>query len=199
MLGFDTVTVSALAAVEPSRDHANMSVRTILLLGDPRLYEASMPVARNEVEDFSAVIEDLHDTMRDFQRRHGWGRAIAAPQIGVHKRIVCMQVDEPLTLINPTLDQHSSERQEFWEDCMSFPELLVHLSNPRECRLTYEGPDFVRHRVQLEGDYAELLQHEVDHLDGILAVQRALDDRSITLRRAMPAKALELRGMFRPL
>ncbi len=173
-----------------------MTVQTILLLGDPRLYQLSGPVAEHEVEELLPAIADLHDTMQDFQRRHGWGRAIAAPQIGVHKRIVCMYVDEPLTFINPVLDQHSEGRQEFWEDCMSFPELLVRLSNPCECRLSYRDTDWKQHRVQLEGDYAELLQHEVDHLDGVLSVQRALDDQSIVLRRAMPEKDVELRGTF---
>lgn len=176
-----------------------MVVQTILLLGDPRLYQSSEPVAKHELEELLPVIADLHDTMQDFQQRHGWGRAIAAPQIGVHKRIVCMHVDEPLTFINPVLDQHSDECQEFWEDCMSFPELLVRLSNPSECRLTYRDTDWQQRRVQLSGDYAELLQHEVDHLDGTLAVQRALDDRSIVLRRALPEKSAKLRGLFRAL
>jgi len=176
-----------------------MTVQTILLLGDPRLYRPSEPVAEHEVEQLMPAIADLHDTMQDFQQRHGWGRAIAAPQIGLHKRIVCMHVDEPLTFINPVLDQHSDERQEFWEDCMSFPELLVRLSNPSRCRLSYRDTDWQQHGVLLSEDYAELLQHEVDHLDGVLSVQRALDDQSIVLRRAMPEKDPELRGLFREL
>ena len=173
-----------------------MPVRKILLLGNPRLYEASNPVERSEVEDLAAVFEDLHDTMLEFQRRHGWGRAIAAPQIGVQRRIVCMNVDRPLTFINPVLDQHGEETREFWEDCMSFPELLVRLRNPISCRLTYREPNWTLRRVDLTGDLAELLQHEVDHLDGVLSVQRAIDDKSVVLRRAMPAKARALDGAF---
>jgi peptide deformylase len=135
--------------------------------------------------------------MADFQARHGWGRAIAAPQIGVQLRIVCMHVDEPLTFLNPVIDQQSSETMEFWEDCLSFPELLVRLRNPRRCRLTYRDVNWHEHHVHLEDDFAELLQHEVDHLDGVLAVQRAIDSRSIVLRRARPEKELALRGVFR--
>ena len=137
--------------------------------------------------------------MLAFQKRHGWGRAIAAPQIGVRKRIVCMHVDRPLSFINPVLSDHSEEKMRFWEDCMSFPELLVQLENPRSCTLTYRDLGWSEHRVYLEGDMAELLQHEVDHLDGVLAVQRALDDRSLALRRARPAKDSRLTGVFRPL
>lgn len=174
-----------------------MAVRKILLLGDPKLYQPSAPVKREEMDRVQPVIEDLHDTMMEFQDRHGWGRAIAAPQIGVHLRIVCMCVDEPFAFVNPTLDQHSTEKMTVWEDCMSFPELLVQLENPRRCRLTYRDADWSEHRVYLEDDFAELLQHEVDHLDGILAVQRALDPQSIALRRAMPEKETALHGVFR--
>ncbi len=174
-----------------------MAVREILLLGAPELYERSEPVRKHEVGLVRPVIEDLHDTMRDFQERYGWGRAIAAPQIGVPLRVVCMCVDRPLAFINPVLDEHSDEQLTVWEDCMSFPELLVQLTNPRYCRLTYRDTEWQQHHVHLEDDYAELLQHEVDHLDGILAVQRALDDRSIALRRAMPDKGTTLRGVFR--
>ncbi|MCA9696841.1 MAG: peptide deformylase, partial [Myxococcales bacterium] len=101
--------------------------------------------------------------------------------------------------LNPVLDRHSDEMIEHWEDCMSFPELLVRLVNPRSCRLRYRDLDWREHEVELSEDYAELLQHEVDHLDGVLSVERAIDGRSIVLRRAMPAKGAELRGEFRVL
>ena len=173
-----------------------MAVRDILLLGDPGLYQPSREVLEHEAEAMQPVIEDLFDTMLDFQARHGWGRAIAAPQIGVHKRIVCMFVDTPIAFLNPVLDQHSDEMMTHWEDCMSFPELLVQLRNPRSCRLRCRDVLWGERQYQLAGDYAELLQHEVDHLDGVLAVQRALDDKSIALRRARPAKVLALQGSF---
>lgn len=171
-----------------------MTERTILQLGDPRLYEASSPVRREELAELAPVIRDLHDTMRAFQARYGWGRAIAAPQIGVAKRIVCMNDGEARTLINPSIDDASAERMTHWEDCMSFPDLVVQLSNPRSCRLRYYDEEWQQHSVRLSEDYAELLQHEVDHLDGVLAVQRALDDRSFALRATRGPKDLRLRG-----
>ncbi len=176
-----------------------MAVRTILLLGDPRLYERSRPVERHELDTLAPIARDLHDTMRAFQQEHGWGRAIAAPQIGVALRIVAMNDGRrQLTFFNPELDQYSDEQLEHWEDCMSFPELLVRLRNPRRCRLRYRDAQWQPQTVHLTDDYAELLQHEVDHLDGVLSVQRAVDDRSIALRRARPAKPGALRGEFRP-
>lgn len=173
-----------------------MAVRDILLLGDERLYERSTPVERAELPSLRAAIDDLHDTMLAFQRRHGWGRAIAAPQIGVPRRIVAMNAGERLTFVNPVLDAHATETLEFWEDCMSFPELLVRLRNPASCRLVYRDLDWIEREVRLTGDFAELLQHEVDHLDGVLSVQRAVDARSIVLRRAMPPRDPTLRGSF---
>ncbi len=174
-----------------------MAVREILLLGDPRLYEVSTAVEEKELPDLRSVIEDLHDTMQAFQAEHGWGRAIAAPQISVARRIVAMN-DGTIrrTFINPVLDEHSSEMMEHWEDCMSFPELLVRLRNPRRCRLRYRDAEWNPHTAHLVDDYAELLQHEVDHLDGILSVQRAVDGQSIALRRAREPKAAALRGSY---
>lgn len=176
-----------------------MAVREILLLGDERLYERSTPVARAELPALAALARDLQDTLADFRARHGWGHAIAAPQIGVARRVVAIDVDGPEVLWNPALDRLSAERQEVWEDCMSFPELLVRLQSARACRLTYRDLAWRERAVELEGDHAELLQHEVDHLDGVLAVQRALDDRSIVLRRARPPRDPGLRGTFRRL
>ena len=173
-----------------------MTVRPILLLGDPGLYEVSKTVDRTELSELRPVVDDLLDTMRDFQARHGWGRAIAAPQIGVHKRLICMLVDRPIALFNPILENQSEETCEFWEDCMSFPELLVRLRNPARFTLRYRDLDWRERRVLLEGDMAELIQHEVDHLDGVLSIQRALDDRAIVLRRAVPEKDIALRGRF---
>ena len=121
------------------------------------------------------VARDLFDTMEAFQAKHGWGRAIAAPQIGVFKRLVCIHVDRPIAVLNPVIDQQSDDTMELWEDCMSFPDLPIRLRNPRFCRLTYEDFDGSRRTAALTDDYAELLQHEVDHLDGILATARALD------------------------
>ena len=174
-----------------------MAIRKILLLGNPALNRVSSRVERHELDAVQYIIRDLFDTMAEFQREHGWGRAIAAPQIDEHRRIVCMYVDREVTMINPVLSDMSEERITVWEDCMSFPDLLVRLTNPRRCRLTYRDEQWREHVVELEDDFAELIQHEVDHLDGVLAVQRAIDGQSFALRQTMPEKDLRLRGEFR--
>jgi peptide deformylase len=163
-----------------------MAAREILLLGNPDLYRTCSPVAREELSGLAQSVDDLHDTMSQFQREFGWGRAIAAPQIGVTRRIVCMRVDEAHTLFNPVLEPEDDERFEYWEDCMSFPELLVRVDAPVRAIVRYRDTEWTERRLRVEMDYAGMLQHEIDHLDGKLAVQRALDDRSFALRRACP-------------
>jgi len=176
-----------------------MAVREILLLGNPDLLQVCSEVQQHELQAVQPIIRDLFDTMAQFQARHGWGRAIAAPQIGHLRRIVCMYVDKEIAMINPVLSHQSAEQITVWEDCMSFPDLLVKLSNARQCRLSYRDENWQLHAVELTDDYAELLQHEVDHLDGILAVQRAIDGQSFALRQTRPEKTLHLSGHYREL
>jgi peptide deformylase len=159
-----------------------MAIREILLLGNPRLYEICEPVAPEEVAGLVPVVADLRDTLLAFRRRYNAGRAIAAPQIGVIKRLVYMEIDTPTPMFNPVLSNFSDERFELWDDCMSFPDLFVYLSRHARCDITFRDLDWVEHTLHLEGDLAELLQHECDHLDGVLAVARAIDGRSLALR-----------------
>jgi peptide deformylase len=118
-----------------------------------------------------------------FRERYGVGRAIAAPQIGVMKRLVYMYILEPVTFINPVLDSKSEEMMEVWDDCMCFPELLVKVRRHKRCRIRYQNMDWGGEEMWLEDDLSELLQHEIDHLEGILAVSRAIDNHSFALRR----------------
>jgi len=159
-----------------------MAVRTILQLGNPQLYAKSKPVERGELPSVRQIAEDLHDTMMAFRDKYGFGRAIAAPQIGVMKRIVYMHSARPLVLINPELHDLSEETFVIWDNCMSFPDLLVKVQRHKTCLVQFLNLDGEMTVHQLEGDTAELLQHECDHLDGILAVQRAVDSKSIALR-----------------
>ena len=159
-----------------------MSVREILLLGHPALYERCQPVRRDEVDALRPTVQDLHDTLMDFRARYGAGRAIAAPQIGVMKRLVYMHIDAPVVFLNPVLDEKSEERIELWDDCMSFPDLLVRVQRHRSCRITYRDLDWREHREVLRDDLSELLQHECDHLDGVLAVARAVGPQAFALR-----------------
>ena len=159
-----------------------MALRELLLLGNPRLYEVCEPVQEKELEYVETLARDLHDTMMGFREKYHCGRAIAAPQIGAMKRVVYMHIDEPVVFINPVLDQKSAEMIELWDDCMSFPDLLVKVARHKTCRVTFRDEHWVEQRMDLDENLSELLQHEVDHLDGILTVQRAIDDKSIALK-----------------
>jgi len=171
-----------------------MAVREVLLLGDPRLYAVCEPVRKADVATLGPLVTDLHDTLLDCRRRIGAGRAIAAPQIGVLKRVVYMHIEEPVVFLNPVLDHFSSEEIELWDDCLSFPDLLVRVRRHRRCRIRYSDLEWNHRQRHLEDDLSELLQHECDHLDGVLAVARAIDDRSFAWRsqrvgRPTPASA----------
>lgn len=159
-----------------------MAVREILMLGNPKLFEMCEPVQQTQLEQIKPIIQDLHDTLMAFRQRYNAGRAIAAPQIGALKRLVYMHTGEPMVFINPVLDLKSTEMMELWDDCMSFPELLVKVHRHQRCRITYSNENWEEQSMILEGSLSELLQHEVDHLDGILAVQRAIDEKSFALK-----------------
>ncbi|MBH1939635.1 peptide deformylase [Mobilitalea sibirica] len=160
-----------------------MSVREILLLGNETLYRPSKEVSKDEILDVNRVAEDLHDTLMDFRKRYGYGRAIAAPQINELLRIIYMNFDRnSIVLINPKIEFIDDEKFELWDDCMSFPGLEVKLLRHKKCKVLYKNQEWVDCILELEGDLAELIQHEYDHLDGILAVQRAIDNKSFRIR-----------------
>ena len=159
-----------------------MAVREILLLGNPRLYEICETVEKEESPTLNSTVQDLHDTLMQFREQYRAGRAIAAPQIGVMKRLIYMKIKEPVVFINPILDQKSPEIMTVWDDCMCFPDLLVRVERHRSCRITYRDREWKEHAMVLEGDLSELLQHECDHLDGILAVSQAVDKFAFALK-----------------
>lgn len=157
-----------------------MAIKTILQLGNPQLLEKSTPVDEPEINRFREIGLDLRDTMRQFRAEHNRGRAIAAPQIGVMKQIVYSEFcGKPEWLINPILSECSSEMIELWDDCMSFPHLKVKVRRHQSCRVTYRDENWQLHSRIISGDESELLQHEIDHLHGILATMRAIDENSI--------------------
>jgi peptide deformylase len=163
-----------------------MAVREVLLLGNPKLYEVCEEIAPDELPQLQPVVADLHDTLMQFREEYGAGRAIAAPQIGCMKRLVYMCIDEPVVLINPVIDRKSEKKIDVWDDCMSFPDLLVKVKRHYSCRITYQDMNWQAQVMELEGDLSELLQHECDHLDGILATMRAIDRYSFAYRGQRP-------------
>ena len=111
--------------------------REILLLGNEELYQISEPVKPDEIETLKSVVQDLHDTLMDFREKYHAGRAIAAPQIGVKKRLLYMFIDKPVVFINPVLEFPDNEMMEVLDDCMSFPNLLVKVMRHKRCRIKY--------------------------------------------------------------
>lgn len=157
--------------------------REILLLGNPKLYEVSAPVEKSELSQLAPVIADLHDTLMAFRKKYNAGRAIAAPQIGVQKRILYMCIDKPVVFVNPILEPIGDEKMEVMDDCMSFPKLLVKVLRDKKCKIQYRDMEWQEREMLLEGSLSELLQHEYDHLDGILATMRAIDNRSFFIKQ----------------
>ena len=158
-------------------------VREILKLGDPRLYEISQPVTPADAEALQSWVTDLHDTLMEYRSVYGAGRAVAAPQIGVQKRLLYMYTDRAHVFLNPEMRFPDQETYTLLDDCMSFPGLLVRVERYRRAVIRYLDMDFHPREMRLEGDLSELLQHEYDHLDGILATMRAVDNQSFYMRQ----------------
>ena len=156
-------------------------IQPFLLLGDPLLYQVSQPVLPEESALLPQLEADLHDTLMEYRRLHKAGRAIAAPQIGIQKRVLYLHINEPLLVVNPTLTFPDAEIIRVWDDCMCFPNLLVHVERLKNCLLTFQDRDLQPRQLTLSGSLSELIQHEFDHLEGILATMRALDKRSFRL------------------
>lgn len=161
------------------KEHA--MAKPILLLGNPALYEIAQPVTQQECTTLPPIIADMHEAMMNFRSQYHRGRAIAAPQIGYSKRILYMHIDKPVVFINPVFTFKSPEMMTLWDDCMSFPDLLVKVHRHMAVTIVFKDLEWLDHTWELTGDLSELLQHEYDHLDGILATQRAIDNTSFAL------------------
>ena len=174
-----------------------MAVRPVLKMGEPLLGQVAAPVQRFDAE-LTVLVADMTETMRALS-----GAGLAAPQIGVGLRVVIFEITSnprypdvapiPFTvLVNPELTPLGEEQEEGWEGCLSVPGLrgLV----PRFRRLRYRGRDIEGTAIDrtVEGFHARVVQHEVDHLDGILYPQRVRDLRNFGFEDA-------LRGQARPM
>jgi peptide deformylase len=159
-------------------------VDSILQLGDPRLRWPSRPVEDARSAPVQTLLGRMHETLAGFRARHGFGRAISAPQLGRRLRVVAFDLGRgPRALINPRLTARSERTFTLWDDCLCFPELLVRVRRASSISLEFEDE---RGREQRWSDLgpaeAELFQHELEHLEGVLAVDRALDAESIVTR-----------------
>jgi peptide deformylase len=150
----------------------------LLQLGNPLLYEISEPVLDTELPLVAGWVADLHNVMNEIRAKYQFGRAIAAPQLGIMKRLIYMNIDKPVVFINPELFQLSDEMFELWDDCMSFPNLLVKVKRHRFLTIRYLDENWQKQEWKMSDDLSELLQHEYDHLDGVLCTMRAIDEKS---------------------
>ena len=159
-----------------------MPIREILQLGDPRLRVQSEPVDDPGSREVAGIARDLSDTLDHWRKTTTYGRAISAPQIAVAKRIVFMNVDQPLTLVNPRITDRSSEEVIVWDTCLSFLSIFFQVHRSRWIRVQYQEPDGRWTEMYCDGDLSELLQHEIDHLDGILSVDHMVSVETMCTR-----------------
>ena len=157
-----------------------MPARRIIQLGDPLLRVVSSPVTASVAE---GVFADLRDTLHEFQRTHGFGRGISAVQIGEPKRLIYIELEgRAYRLRNPRYEFQSPDKFVLWDDCFSFPNLMVRLERSKTVRIVYDGDDESPIQLEAAEAFSELLQHEMDHLDGVLAIDRAIDRDSLCTR-----------------
>jgi peptide deformylase len=158
------------------------TLKDLLVLGDPRLYEICEPVLITELSQVNGWVADLDNVMKEIRLKYNFGRAIAAPQLGIMKRLIYMNIDKPVVFINPELSGLSEELFELWDDCMSFPHLLVRVKRHQALTINYLDENWQPRQWHMDGALSELLQHEYDHLNGVLCTMRAIDEKSFRWR-----------------
>ncbi|HRW62541.1 MAG TPA: peptide deformylase [Bacteroidales bacterium] len=160
-----------------------MAVKEILLLGNSVLRQKSEDVTifNGELDN---LIKDLKDTLIDFQERKKTGRAIAAPQIGVLKKLVYIHMpDRSFALINPRIVEKSEKKIDVWDSCFSFDVAFYILTKRHKTiKVRYQDEKGTVVEEIFTDDLSELLQHEIDHLHGILATDYLTDKNHIIMR-----------------
>ncbi|MFE1629201.1 peptide deformylase [Brevibacillus reuszeri] len=159
-----------------------LAVREVLQLGNPLLREACSTVKDPCSSEIAAVLADMQDTLTHWRETTTYGRGIAAPQIGVMKRIVLLNIDHPWPLINPTITERSPETMIVWDACLSFLCIFAQVTRNSWVKVRYQDTTGTWHEMKAEGLLSELLQHEIDHLDGILALDHMTDIRTLCTR-----------------
>jgi peptide deformylase len=163
-----------------------MSVKTILQLGDPRLREIALPVEDPSAPEVAALVTDLADTLAYWRAATGYGRGIAAPQLGERLRVIFLQLpgEKPWPLINPEILKRSEEKIVVWDACLSFLSIFMQVERHREITVRYQDMRGENHKFRAGDDrnLSELLQHEIDHLDGTLTVDRIIDIKTLCTR-----------------
>ena len=163
-----------------------MAIRTVLQLGDPGLREVAKRVSDPAASEIRALVEDLSDTLDYWRKTTGYGRGIAAPQLRVNLRVIFLRLpgEAAWSLVNPEITWRSAEKIVVWDACLSFLSIFMQVERHREITVRYQdlGGEWQEVRATEERNLSELLQHEIDHLDGILAVDRITDIKTMCTR-----------------
>ncbi|HEY6946401.1 MAG TPA: peptide deformylase [Candidatus Acidoferrum sp.] len=160
-----------------------MAVRTLRQLGDPVLREVCKDVTDASAPEIHALVEDLSDTLASWRKTTGYGRGIAAPQIGVSKRVIFLRLpgEDAWPLVNPKIIERSAERIVVWDACLSFLSIFMQVERNRDITVQYQDLQGMAREIRAGElrNLSELLQHEIDHLDGILCIDRVTDSKTI--------------------
>jgi peptide deformylase len=161
----------------------------VLLVGDPKLRIKSEEVSDVFDAAFQAECTQLKTSLDAFRAANGFGRGIAAPQIAIPKRLIALNLGQgTFVMINPVIMWRSEDTFTLWDDCMCFPDTLVkvrrHSSISVQFLDEHGQPQTWNH---LAPAVSELLQHEIDHLDGVLATDLALDQQALISRAEFDA------------
>ena len=163
-----------------------MPVRTIVQLGDPILREKCARVVDPRSPEMRELVGDLADTLAYWRAETGYGRGIAAPQIGALERVIFLRLpgEEPWPLINPEIIWRSERKIVVWDACLSFLSIFMQVERHGEITVRYQTLEGDVRQIEAGAakDLSELLQHEIDHLDGILAIDRVTDVKTIVTR-----------------
>lgn len=160
-----------------------MVIRETLLLGNPQLREVSEPI-HDYGKELAPILEDLKETLTEHQRVYKMGRGLAAPQIGYKKRVVYIQTEEFTGyLINPSIVYKSPETFDVWDSCFSMEAaFFVNIPRHRRIKVKYTDQFGEFHNDTFTDDLSELLQHEIDHLDGVMCSDHLTDSNNIALK-----------------
>ena len=163
-----------------------MPIRPILQLGDPRLREVALSVEDPSAPEIRSLVQDLTDTLAHWLGTTGYGRGIAAPQLGVASRVIFLRLPgvEPWPLVNPEIIEWSDEKIIVWDACLSFLSIFMQVERRREITVRYQNleGESLEFCAGDDRNLSELLQHEIDHLDGILAIDRIVDIKTLCTR-----------------
>ncbi|HEX4784521.1 MAG TPA: peptide deformylase [Candidatus Sulfotelmatobacter sp.] len=163
-----------------------MPIRPILQLGDPVLRQKAFKVEDPTAPEIHRLVENLADTLAHWRSASGYGRGIAAPQIGELKRVIFLKLPgaEPWPLINPQIIERSEEKNVVWDACLSFLAIFMQVERHRQVTVRYQTlyGETCEFEAGDDRNLSELLQHEIDHLDGILAIDRIIDVKTICTR-----------------